>query len=173
MQHTSEASNYTEDKIQSETVLYFHNNHHETRYCIWAVANGGFRDAREANKLMATGVVSGIQDVHVLWNGKLYVIEFKDEKGIVTPPQKACHAMHARQGVFTYIIRDHKDGINLIYSIIKNKSLERFEKFISPYAVSEMYEQYEAEAIAYKAKLKAQRKARLQKAKTQKENSII
>lgn len=151
---------YTEDRIQSETVLYFHNKHPETRYCIWAVPNGGSRDIREASKLLSTGVISGIQDVHVLWDSVLTCIEFKDESGHVTPPQKACHSKHAQQGIVTYIIRDHKDGINLIYSIIKRKSLDRFKHLISPYAVGEKYDQYEKEAIAYKAKLKEQRKSR-------------
>lgn len=156
----------TEGKIQSIITTHFHNLRQETRYCLWHVPNGGDRDGREANTLLAEGVVSGIEDLHLFWDSKMYFFEIKTDDGVVSPPQKAAHAAHANQGSPTYLIRDPYVCISIIEAIIDGKSLESFKSYISPFAKPEMLQTYSAEAIAYKAKRKAQTKARSTRNKT-------
>ena len=45
--------------------------------CYWAVPNGGKRSKNEANKLMKSGVKSGVPDLTVLYRGKYFGLEVK------------------------------------------------------------------------------------------------
>jgi len=67
----------TEDQFQAKCWQWVWNNYPETRHCLWAVPNGGERTLEVAVKLKATGVLSGVHDMHFLWDGQFYTFEFK------------------------------------------------------------------------------------------------
>lgn len=67
----------TEDKFQAICFQWAWNQHPLTRRCLWAVPNGGYRDAREGAKFKATGVLAGVHDLHMLWDSQFYTIELK------------------------------------------------------------------------------------------------
>lgn len=150
--------NFSEAKIQQIAVTTIRNDFPETYGLLWHVPNGGIRDQRTASILKSQGVVPGIQDLHFLWHGQLYVIEVKDKDGVCSPEQKVIHAQHKAHGIDTYIFRTSQQIIYFIKYIIQGKSLEGFARFISPFAVAEDLPIYKQEVRALKLK-KLQRKA--------------
>ena len=70
----------SEDKIQQAVI-----SHLQLRAwpdaVFWHVPNGGARSKAEAARFKAQGVVAGIPDVHILFRGRLYVLELKTETG--------------------------------------------------------------------------------------------
>lgn len=67
----------TEDQFQAACWQWVWNNYLECRHVLWAVPNGGGRSIVDAVKLQATGVLSGVHDMHLLWDGQFYTFEFK------------------------------------------------------------------------------------------------
>ena len=55
-----------EHRIQCECVRYFHLRYPHLRGRLFAVPNGGRRDAATAGKLKAEGVVAGVSDLVLL-----------------------------------------------------------------------------------------------------------
>lgn len=54
-------------------------------------ANGGWRKASEAGRLKAMGVIAGLPDLGVLYNGRCVWLELKAKRGRVTSAQAYCH----------------------------------------------------------------------------------
>lgn len=55
---------------------------------VWHVPNGGARSKVEAARFKAMGVLAGLQDIHLLHCGTLYVLEIKRRKGRLSPEQR-------------------------------------------------------------------------------------
>ena len=53
----------TEDQLQAACIMWFSQTYPAYRGTLFAVPNGGTRDARTANILKATGVVAGVSDL--------------------------------------------------------------------------------------------------------------
>jgi hypothetical protein len=71
----------SEDRIQSDFVVWLWNSFPKIRRCWYHIPNGGLRSAKEAVKLRAMGVVPGIPDIHIAIPGNGYnslYIEFKE-----------------------------------------------------------------------------------------------
>lgn len=96
----------TEDQLQSKCFQWTWNTHPETRYCLWAVPNGGDRRPYEAARLKATGVVSGVHDLHFLWKGKFYTFELKVGSNKLSPHQITFGCQVLLHGGEWYEIRD-------------------------------------------------------------------
>jgi hypothetical protein len=107
-----------EDKIQAEAWKRVWNDFPLTQLCLFAVPNGGNRDALEAMKLMATGTLAGVNDMIFYWNGKAYFIEMKDDTGTVRAEQKFFHRSLAIHGMDNYVFRTVDEVYNLIRDII-------------------------------------------------------
>lgn len=60
----------TEDFLQQQMVMWFNNKYclgkNPNRYMIFAIPNGGKRNAREAKKLKNTGLLGGAADLEIL-----------------------------------------------------------------------------------------------------------
>lgn len=144
--------NFSEAKIQQIAITTIRNDYPETYGCFYHIPNGGLRDQRTASILKGQGVVPGIQDLHFLWYGNLYLIEVKDNTGPVSPEQKVIHAQHKVHGKDTYIFRTSEQIIFFVKYIIEGRSLKAFDRFISPYSVAENLEQYKEEVRIKKIK---------------------
>jgi hypothetical protein len=152
--------NFSEAKIQQIAVTEIRNKYPETYGCFYHIPNGGNRDQRTGSILKAQGVVPGIQDLHFIWYGKLYLIEVKDHDGEVSPDQKLIHAMHKLHGHDTYLFRTSQQIVYFVKYIIEGKSLHGFERFISPFSVAEDVSKYREEVRQLHIRKKmAQRKA--------------
>jgi hypothetical protein len=144
--------NFSEAKIQQLAVTKVRNEFPETYGCLYHVPNGGIRDQRTGSIMKAQGLVPGIQDLHFIWKGKLYLIEVKDHDGEVSPEQKVIHSQHKVQGFDTYVLRTSEQIYYLVKFIILGKSLSGFDRFISPYSNVENLELYKEEVRIKKLK---------------------
>lgn len=78
---------YQESQLQQMCVRYF--RYVYPQYVIYAIPNGGFRNAIEAKRLKAEGVLAGVADlVIMLPKGKSLYIEMKVKGNRQTENQK-------------------------------------------------------------------------------------
>jgi hypothetical protein len=77
----------SEDALQQKCYVWFWNTYPHLRGLLFAVPNGGTRNAREAKKFNLTGLVSGVSDMILLYNKEAILIELKTEKGVQSKNQ--------------------------------------------------------------------------------------
>ena len=101
--------NPTEAKIQQEIYIYFNNHYclasHKPRCSIFAIPNGGKRDAREAKTLKNTGVKRGVADLEILIPGKCIFIEVKTLTGQQSDEQKDFQMVCEGLGIDYFLVR--------------------------------------------------------------------
>ena len=114
----------SELQIQTKVFQYFWNNFPETRYMLFHVPNGGKRNIREAMSLKSSGVIAGISDFIFIWNKRVYGIEIKIEKGVLSSEQKKVHHVWRSNGINTYICYGYDQTIKAITDIIYGRDLE-------------------------------------------------
>lgn len=79
----------SEDIIQQQIFLWYHNNFCASKEnLIFSVPNGGLRNKREAVKLKATGLVSGVSDLIVVKPDEVVFVEVKTDTGVQSENQK-------------------------------------------------------------------------------------
>ena len=82
----------TEDILQSQIFKWYNNNyclkHHNPRHVIFSVPNGAYVSKREAIKLKATGLVSGVSDLIIIQPNRCIFVELKLKKGRQSNTQK-------------------------------------------------------------------------------------
>ena len=89
---------------------------------VWfAVPNGGSRDVREAAKLKAMGVKSGIPDLCIVYRGRVIFIELKTPKGRTAPTQEAVMSALTMAGAVINVCRSLEDVQAFVASIIPLK----------------------------------------------------
>lgn len=138
-------SNWSEGKIQQTAFTYLRDTHPDLYGCFWHCPNGGFRDSITASIMTGQGLTPGVQDLHLVWGGRYYLIEVKTEKGEVSAEQKVVHAQHDRQGFKTYIFKTSEQIIYFVEWVMRGKSLDGFNRFISPYSNAEKVDIYREE----------------------------
>jgi hypothetical protein len=95
-----------EHKIQCACVKWFRLQHKHLSHALFAVPNGGKRDAVTAAKMKAEGQLAGVADLILLYpNGKHHalLIEMKTETGRQADTQKAWQEKIEKHG-YKYII---------------------------------------------------------------------
>jgi hypothetical protein len=97
-----------EDLLQQKCVTWFKNEYQmHGKGLIFSVPNGGFRNAVEAKKLKATGVMAGVSDLIVLFPNKAYFIELKDgNKGFQSESQMLFESKVKELGFEYYLVRN-------------------------------------------------------------------
>lgn len=138
-------SNFSEARIQQDAITEIRNKYPESYGCLYHIANGGYRDPRTATILTGQGVVPGVQDLHLIWGGNLYLIEVKTYNGQVDPAQKVIHSKHKLQGFDTYVFRTSIDIISFVEHVILSKNIDHFKAYISPYSNVENLNIYQEE----------------------------
>ena len=86
---------YNESKLQQACVRWFNYQYPKLRGILFAVPNGGARDAVTGRILKAEGVVAGVADLILLMPNKRHnwlCIEMKTEKGRQQASQKEWQA---------------------------------------------------------------------------------
>lgn len=109
-----------EHNIQVACVRWFAYQFPELRGLLFAVPNGGRRDAVTGAKLKAEGVVAGVSDLILLVPSKGHgalLIEMKTEKGRQTDEQKRWQELVERVG----------------YQYVVCRSFDEFQKVINEY----------------------------------------
>lgn len=141
----ADESKWSEGKIQQAAIAHLRNTYPELYGCLYHIPNGAERNPLTAAILTGQGVTPGIQDLHLIWNGRLYLIEVKTAKGEVSVEQKVVHAQHDKQGFKTYIFRSYEHIISFVESVILGNDLSGFSCYISPFSDGEMLEIYREE----------------------------
>lgn len=108
----------SEDRLQQECYLWFHNTYPEYRGLLFHVPNGGSRNAREGAKFKAMGVVPGVADLLFIFDGKLYAFELKTDKGSQSKSQLKWQVIAEIHGVVYEVVRDLTKFKELISKII-------------------------------------------------------
>lgn len=97
-----------EDKLQQQIVIWFRNNyclkHHNPRYQIFSVPNGGTRNKIEAIKLKSTGLLAGVSDLIVVMD-RIIFVEVKTPTGKQSPKQKDFENIVKDLGYEYYLVR--------------------------------------------------------------------
>ena len=57
----------------------------------YAIPNGGRRHAREAARMKGLGVMPGIPDIGICYEGRALYVEIKAPRGVVSEAQRAMH----------------------------------------------------------------------------------
>ena len=84
---------------------------------IFAVPNGGQRNVIVAKKLKAEGVLAGVPDICIIYRGKVFFAEVKNEKGRLTENQLGIIEQLLLNDVETYLLRGVDDAEKMIKEI--------------------------------------------------------
>jgi hypothetical protein len=85
---------HEEDTLQAAVVATLRLSHPNIR--VFAVPNGGKRNAREAARMVAQGTLAGVSDLVVVWPGRVAFIELK-APGKVTGEKRPLAALSPAQ----------------------------------------------------------------------------
>ena len=114
-----------EHRIQCECVKYFALQYPSLRGRLFAVPNGGRRDATTAAKLKAEGVVAGVADLILLKSNRDYgalFIEMKTLKGRQRDSQKAWQNIVCADSEYKYVVcRSFDDFKREVDDYLKNE----------------------------------------------------
>lgn len=111
-------STFSEDRIQQNAYMWFHNEFPQYRGLLFAVPNGRKRDVIDAKILKMTGLFPGVSDLIFLFNKKAYLIETKTEKGEQSDNQIDWQKLVESQGFEYFIYRDLETFQSIILNII-------------------------------------------------------
>lgn len=89
----------------------------QTRRLLFSVPNGGTRNMLEAMKFKATGLISGIPDMLLVWKGKVYGLEFKTITGSLSKDQIKVHQAWQSNGTPVYVFRDGQSAFDFVKGI--------------------------------------------------------
>lgn len=108
----------TEDQLQSKIFKYYHNKYctklNDVPHLIFSVPNGAHVSKREATKLKATGLLSGVSDLVIIQPKRCMFIELKLEKGRQQKSQIAFEHKIKNLGFEYHVVRSFDEFIKLI-----------------------------------------------------------
>ena len=113
-----------EHRIQCACVRWFNVQYPKLHGRLFAVPNGGRRDATTAAKLKAEGVVPGVADLVLLMSNRDYgalLIEMKTPKGRQSDSQKKWEKIVCAEAEYKYVVcRSLDDFIREVGSYLGN-----------------------------------------------------
>lgn len=119
--------NDEEHRIQCACVKYFNLRYPKLKGRLFAVPNGGRRDAVTASKLKAEGVIAGVSDLILLKSNRDYgalLIEMKKKGGYQSPSQKQWQKMICENREYKYVVcHSLDDFIREVDEFLKNAEL--------------------------------------------------
>lgn len=80
----------------------------------WHTPNGGTRNPVEAARLRGQGVMPGIPDVLILAGGRLYALELKAARGVVSPAQARMLERLAAAGATTAVAHGLDQALGIL-----------------------------------------------------------
>ena len=113
---------HAESQLQKACIFWFRYRYSRLSKLCFAIPNGGFRNAKEAARMKAEGVVAGASDIILLVGRGGYnslCIELKAEKGKQTELQKEWQEVAELNGNKYVIVRDFETFMNEINDYLK------------------------------------------------------
>ena len=112
-----------EHRIQRSCVRWFNLKHQSLKGRLFAVPNGGKRDALTGAKLKAEGVVAGVADLILLVPNRFYgalLVEMKTASGRQSASQKEWERIVTDKGEYKYVVcHSLEDFINEVDNYLK------------------------------------------------------
>lgn len=132
---------WSEDKLQAEFYIWFHNSFPQLRGLLFAVPNGGARDGLQGKVLKATGTFSGVSDMFFLYKGKCHPIEFKrpDGRGVASENQLKWASVVIAHGFDYQIFNDLEEAKQHILNIIVGS--DAIEVALGPWKQIDMFDE--------------------------------
>ncbi len=123
-QKKKQKHNDEEHRIQCACVKYFNLKYPKLQGRLFAVPNGGRRDAVTGGKLKDEGVTAGVSDLILLKSNRDYgalLIEMKTPVGRQSDSQKEWQKIICENGEYKYVVcRSLDDFIREVDSYLKN-----------------------------------------------------
>lgn len=113
-----------EHKLQVTMVEWFRMQYPSMRHNLFAVPNGGRRDAVTGAKLKAEGVLAGVADLILLKSSRQYgalLIETKTKKGAQSDSQKEWEAKIVKDGYKYVVCRSLEEFIEVVNGYLAEK----------------------------------------------------
>lgn len=113
-----------EHRLQCACVRWFAYQHPELKGTLFAVPNGGQRNAIVAAKLKAEGVTAGVADLLLLIPNATHhglCIEMKTEKGRQSDKQKEWQALIEEKGYRYEVVRTFEEFTQLIEEYLQQQ----------------------------------------------------
>lgn len=113
-----------EHKLQVAMVKWFRMQYPSMRHNLFAVPNGGRRDAATGAKLKDEGVLAGVADLILLKSNRFYgalLIETKTPKGSQSHSQKEWEAKITADGYKYVVVRSLEEFIEVVNSYLAEK----------------------------------------------------
>ena len=98
----------TESKIQQECMIWYRNSYLNTNNIFASIPNEG-KNAIEQIRKKSTGMYAGFSDTIIIHFGKIFFIEFKDEKGRQSDKQKEFENKIIANGFRYILVRSLED----------------------------------------------------------------
>ena len=112
----------SEDRLQQDCYVWFHNTYPEYRGLLFHVPNGGNRNAREGAKFKAMGVIAGVSDFIFIFEGKILCIELKVLGGSQSLKQKYWERIVREEGAEYSIVWNLEEFKTYINNVISNRN---------------------------------------------------
>ncbi len=114
---------YEEHKLQVSMVNWFRLQYPSMRHNLFAVPNGGRRDAATGRRLKDEGVLSGVSDLILLKSNQHYgalLIETKTKKGTQRESQKEWESKITADGYKYVVVRSLDEFIKAVNDYLKD-----------------------------------------------------
>lgn len=108
----------SEDELQQKCFFWFTNTFPHLRKLLFHIPNGGARNKREARRFKEMGVVAGVSDFMLLYNGCAYCIELKVKNRQQSPKQIEWQGKVQSHGIFYEVVWNLVEFKHLIRKIV-------------------------------------------------------
>ena len=114
----------SENRIQQECCIWFHNTYPLYRGLLFAVPNGGARSVIEGKLFKMTGVISGVSDMLLMVDTVTYCFELKNKFGEQSNNQRKWQRLVQREGFKYYLVRNLETFQAIVIPIMKKVGYE-------------------------------------------------
>lgn len=108
----------SEDKIQSDCYVWFHNTYPNLRGLLCYNLNNS-KNRIDGARNKAKGLIAGRSDMVLYYQSNAFMIEFKTSDGLQSVGQKKWEALVTSQGFQYHIIRSLEEFKSLILMLLK------------------------------------------------------
>lgn len=109
----------SEDRLQQECYLWFHNTYPQYRGLLNYNLNNS-ANVLQGKKNKEMGLQKGRSDMVFYFNSKAFMLEAKTDKGYQSSKQKQWQEIIEKAGFKYFIFRNRIQFINIVSAIIKN-----------------------------------------------------
>ena len=121
-----------EHRLQVACVRWFRMQYPDLAHALFAVPNGGRRDATTGAKLKAEGALAGVSDLILLKSNDRYgalLIEMKTTKGRQSDSQKEWEEKITKSGEYRYVVcRTFEDFLSEVSGYLSTSLLTKHQK---------------------------------------------